>query len=205
MKRTWRWRAFLSAALSLLMHHSLTVTSSCCKHTLWANRTNNINNRTSRVTLEPVSINHPHCLTCWPFCRLFSNGAICWAQKKTGHLRRRSGRAAPPSGEESVPRLIGRWRRSRILAASSLAPPSPARLRSAAAASLQHSLLRAGPHRSDWTLCVRVCDVCVFPPPFWSLMSTAAWDSSSRVMSSRFPLSAAWCSGENLECTHTHR
>lgn len=58
---------------------------------------------------------------------------------------------------------------------------------------------------------VCVC-VCVFvpisPSPFWSLMSTAACDSSSRVMSSRFPLSAAWCSGENLQYkqrhTHTH-
>lgn len=41
--------------------------------------------------------------------------------------------------------------------------------------------------------------------PFWSLMSTAACDSSSREMSSRFPLRAAWCSGENLWHTHTHR
>lgn len=40
--------------------------------------------------------------------------------------------------------------------------------------------------------------------PFWSLMSTAACDSSSREMSSRFPLRAAWCSGENLWRTHTH-
>lgn len=40
--------------------------------------------------------------------------------------------------------------------------------------------------------------VHVWPSPFWSLMSTAACDSSSREMSSRFPLRAAWCSGENL-------
>lgn len=34
--------------------------------------------------------------------------------------------------------------------------------------------------------------------PLWSLISTAAWASNSREISSLLPLRAAWCSGANL-------
>ena len=160
-------------------------------------------------------------------CLILHVGLCCW--KNRFHSPRRSGRAALPGGEESVLHLIGRWQMSQISAASSSAPPSPARLRSAAAACLHtrkqthtqdehsyHMLLYTilliskcteltFPFAFSVRVCVCVC-VCVsvslfvhiFSSPFWSLMSTAACDSSSRVMSSRFPLSAAWCSGENL-------
>lgn len=74
--------------------------------------------------------------------------------------------------------------------------------------------------------CVRVC-VCFVPVPWsqwvlrtlcvflplWSLISTAAWASNSREISSLLPLRAAWCSGDNLhtdtqimcENAHIHR
>ena len=67
---------------------------------------------------------------------------------------RRSGRAALPGGEESVLHLIGRWQMSQISAASSLAPPFPARLRSAAAAYL-HTHANKRIHRMNIAITCR--------------------------------------------------
>lgn len=46
------------------------------------------------------------------------------------------------------------------------------------------------------SLCESV-NICVFLP-LWSLISTAAWASNSREISSLLPLRAAWCSGDSL-------
>lgn len=40
--------------------------------------------------------------------------------------------------------------------------------------------------------------------PLWSLMSTAAWASNSREISSLLPLRAAWCNGDSLHTQTGH-